>query len=458
MYFDWAALGRELQMDDHVEVGFRLDYFAIISKPLMPIQIERGPLFETMSVHLGSWSKRYRASTPYLLPFPIEGRAFYLGSSNRLQWFLIMKPVFGYVWPSDKAEKQKLIRQGVTKCAMSRDNARKLLQYIVSICESHTELAKAGVDRRALEAQAEWKNLGVDRQVDLSRAQWLLFQELFCQCYHEHFGSLNEDHFFRTHEPTFHVYDYGQDLPVGNATISFDDHLVEQLSAEFNMNGVEMVGTALALNVGVTDRHGHHLSSLVDFRRSVAEFPQISSRTFFPLGFSPRVGNVQSTEPSVSLFTDLLSGIIEQTKAENSGNEVVRAGPFQIYSMLKQSIRPTTADLLVRRGYYTASWSVDEGMVATQKHRKRYQQVQVYTNPANPNDDVVPIRREASRIRRAQESQNDNLRFEFNFAFLVSNAQQEHANFAYFIERVFGSIRHAINARGAKHISCGSGG
>ncbi|KAK9481730.1 hypothetical protein V1527DRAFT_516379 [Lipomyces starkeyi] len=418
-YIDWASLGRELQTDDHVEVGFRLRLFCYYQSA-----------FETISMHLGFWSKRYRASTLYLLPFPLERRAIYLGSSDRLQWILVMKPAFGYVWPSDKAEMQELIRQGVTKCTTSRDDARILLQ-------------------RALGAQAEWKNFGVDRQVEASRAQWLSFQELFCQGYNDHFGSLDEDHFFRTHEPAFHVFDYGQDLPVGNATTSFDDHLVEQLSAEFNMDGVEMVGTALALNVGVTDRHGHHLSSLVDFHRCVAEFPEISSRTFFPLRFLPRVGHVQSTEPPVSLFADLLSGIIEQTKAENSGNEVVRAGPFQMYSMLKQSIRPTTADLLVRRGYCTASWSVDEGMIATRRHHKRYQQVQVYTNPANPNDDRVPIRREGSRMRRAQETQNDNLRFEFNLAFLVSNAQQEHANFAYFIERVFGSTRQAIVARGA---------
>ncbi|KAK9241472.1 hypothetical protein V1506DRAFT_273372, partial [Lipomyces tetrasporus] len=308
MYLDWAALGREIQNDDHVQVDFRLDYLAIVSKPLIPIQIARGPLFETMSIHLGSWSKRYRASTPWSLPFPIERRAYYLGSSNRLQWFLIMKPAFGYVWPSDKAEKQKEIRQGVRKCAMSRDNARKLLEYIISICECHTELAKTGIDRRSLEAQAEWKNLGVDRQVDISRAQWIIFQELFCQNYPDHFSSLDEEHFFRTHEPTFHVYDYGQDLAVGNAIGQFDDHLVEQLSAEFNMDGVEMVGTALAMNVSVTDRDGHHLTSLADFRRCAAEFPVRSSRTFFPLGFSPRVGNVQSTEPPVSLLTDLLSG------------------------------------------------------------------------------------------------------------------------------------------------------
>ncbi|KAK9384501.1 hypothetical protein V1515DRAFT_589149 [Lipomyces mesembrius] len=103
------------------------------------------------------------------------------------------------------------------------------------------------------------------------------------------------------------------------------------------MDGVEMIGAALAVDLSIEAANGEHMSEPVDFRRCVAEFPRTSARTFFPLGFSPRVGSVQSLEPPTVMLTSFMSAAIEQTKQENGGAEVLRSGPFQGYSGLKQS-------------------------------------------------------------------------------------------------------------------------
>ncbi|KAK9334328.1 hypothetical protein V1521DRAFT_470884 [Lipomyces starkeyi] len=443
MFCDWAAEGRELRADDRLTLDFRLDYFAVVSKPRTPIQVARGPLFETISLNLSFWMKRYRASTPSSLPFPIERRTFYLGESNRLQWFIVMKPLHQYVWPRRAVDKQKEIRYAMAHCSMTKDNAGRMLSFIASIFQSTPELSKTGIDQRYVNSSANWKDLGADRKVDISRDQWLLFQQLFSQSYEEYFSTLDEEHFYRCHEPTFHTYDYGQDLALGNGPEQVI-RLERQLSREFAMDGVEMIGAALAVNVSIEAANGEHMSALVDFRRCAAEFPRTSARTFFPLGFSPRVGSVQSLEPPTIMLTSFLSATIEQTKQENGGAEVLRSGPFQVYSVLKQSIRPTASDLLVRRGYYTASRSVDRTMLAGVRQQSRHQKLGAYTNPANLNDDSVPIRREASRIATAQSNSNDNIRFEFNMAFFVGNAAADHANFHYFIDRAFRPISTAM--------------
>ncbi|KAK9357307.1 hypothetical protein V1504DRAFT_464993, partial [Lipomyces starkeyi] len=193
-----------------------------------------------------------------------------------------------------------------------------MLSFIASIFVSVPELSKSGIDQRYVNSSGQWKDHGADWKVDISRDQWLLFQQLICQRYEEYFRTLDEEHFYRRHEPTFHTYDYGQDLAVGNGPEPFI-HLERQLAREFAMDGVEMICTALAVNVSIEAANGVHLSALVDFRRCVAEFPRTSARTFFPLGFSPRVGSVQSLEPPTAMLTSFLSATIEQTKQENGG-------------------------------------------------------------------------------------------------------------------------------------------
>ncbi|KAK9241707.1 hypothetical protein V1506DRAFT_496453 [Lipomyces tetrasporus] len=445
-FLDFCAEGRTLSNSDRYRCTPHLDYLCLLGKPLTPISTTDGPMFESTSIRLAEWRRIYRADSPYIMSFSLRHRTFYLGVTGRMQWYIVMRPTTATDELDVRGpERRRAVKDGVKHCAMRKEDGIRMLRYIVWVCSRDSDLVKTGLDERYLQPRKCWQSLGLSPAVTFTRHQFSLFQEIFCREFESYFRSADETDFFLRHTPTIHVYDYGQDMPLLRHAADHPAKFTDELARQFSFDGVDEVSAAVAANIGFESADGSHLSALADFRACWDQFEDKDDVTFFPLALSPRAGNIQSSAMPSLIRSRVLNELQSRTRLDNHDRDVLGVGDFQIYSTLKQTIRPTANDLLVAKGHYTAVLSVDSAIMVDSRHKARHQKLSNLLSMTNEN--ALPIHREAQRIQDAIEHGRDALRIEVNLSFKIGSSAPMNANAAYFVHHILQPVWEGIGSR-----------
>jgi len=254
-----------------------------------------------------------------------------------------------------------------------------------------------------------------------------------------------------------------------------------ELEAKYDLENVDTISYALAVNVNCTAPSGGEASAsasafhssrpsptstasqrgdasgplclLADRNRVSREYRGQSGFTFYPLGFHPAYGNVSSPEPPRFLATDQLAVMKDNMSFKNDGADILEYGYFQAYSNIKRSIRHSRKDLLASRGSATAALTIPASDASSRAHMRKTQQrllerLRGQLTPDNP-DASTPFARERQRVEAAIAAQEYGFRFEQVVSVNVKRLVPEHRSFPTVLYPIFQLIRFFLREKKA---------
>ena len=202
-----GAGGRPLEDGDSLRLLFHLDYISIVGRPLCTLSqpqvgVRYGEaMFDNFDFTFRYWAAPYGAKHVSGINFDLTGRTFRIAEAcTREAWFIVMHPLRANAGGDNGAQTPR-----EAKTAMSSARAEELADYIVDLF-SKGELIGSGVERR-------WRLGGTDTQ-KLHVITWTAFQESFVKGWAAWISKFRDSSFWRKHEPAFHAYDYGADVPI----------------------------------------------------------------------------------------------------------------------------------------------------------------------------------------------------------------------------------------------------
>jgi len=330
----------------------------------------------------------------------------------------------------DDRRREVQIADGMKNSAMEKYHAEMLAKHILHLFSSKSTLAGSGVEQT-------WK-LGSHDHTKLNKKQWKAFQEALFDSWAE-FVDNNTDEFWDSHLPTLHAFDYGQDIKIITDNVNDPvSHLAGQLKAVYNITGAASFSCAIAANlkyIRSLDDENECILALLGNRECIEdEYPTQADRRgfqFFPLGLSPRAGNFQARKPLRLLMEEVFDEMIAKTAAENSNRKVVRPGPMQGYSLLKQAVRHSPEVFSLSKAYYTAGLCLDRNK-GTQKNLNKRALILQRIN-AKGSQYARPISREIQQTKNAVLQENIGYRFENIINFDIASMDYGNRSFDYIV-------------------------
>ena len=247
-----------------------------------------------------------------------------------------------------------------------------------------------------------------------------------------HMQTCTSDSFWHQHNPCFHVYDYGMNSGIDSRQDDNGDVLTQQITDSFmylfEPDAIADISIAIATEVELIQQTLDDDLELSTVKRSLlANAEKLSKQysisqahnplTIFPVAFSPKACNFQSTRPPnivVRGFKDAFSRLY----FENHDRQVISFGPFQGYNTIKQRARPSKDDFALSQGSYTATFCVGlkTDAITGRRHRQALQRC----------DSHQPYISFVRAIDEAMEA--DKIRFRFEPIFLIHFDQLERDN------------------------------
>ena len=261
------------------------------------------------------------------------------------------------------------------------------------------------------------------------------------------------DTFWYDHLPTFHAYDYGQDVELEShrGTDRQRTHCIaEQLESLYNIINADAFSCALATNLSC-NREEEDIPLLGNREAIEEQYPTRADRcgfTFYPLGLSPRTGNFQARKPPKLLMSEVFEPIIERTKAANGG-DVVLPGAMQGYSLIKQVVRHSPADFLLNKGFFQVSLCLSASRASKRnlnQKNKIVKWVNLKATPANR-----PLTREVKRLGEAIEQKKFGYRMEVIINFRIADMAPDNRSFNYIVQQGLNPLMQFWRSKTREH-------
>ncbi|KFA76187.1 hypothetical protein S40288_10098 [Stachybotrys chartarum IBT 40288] len=226
---------------------FHLDMISVVGKPLHAIT-NQSSFFDNVTFTLQHWAAPYsstHATLPYTLaqhvlcplgdlsglkaagrkihthththssthaisslPFEVVHRTFRLATgASREIWFVVMHPIQqeAFELPESHAGRRSGSRADGRRSGMRRHHVEALSSYIKDIFLDGALLGEG--------VEPCW-TLGERRSQNITFEKWSMFQELFMERWHIFANIHAHDQSWADHQPAFHAYDHGANIPI----------------------------------------------------------------------------------------------------------------------------------------------------------------------------------------------------------------------------------------------------
>ncbi len=187
---------------------FHLDMVSIIGNPLQAIA-SRSSFFDNVTFTLQHWAAPYSSTHAISgLPFKLTNRTFRLATgASREIWFLVLHPIQreALELPVSHARGRPGSTPDSHRSALRRDHAEALSKHIRELFLDGALLGEG--------VEPCW-TLGDRRSQNITFEKWAIFQELFMARWNIFLDMHTHDQFWANHQPAFHAYDHGANIPI----------------------------------------------------------------------------------------------------------------------------------------------------------------------------------------------------------------------------------------------------
>lgn len=200
--------GRKAGPNDECHPEFFLDMLIIVGRPLRALTQINERFFDNVTVSFRHWRASYSAKHIHGFHFDLQHRTFRIASAaTRESWFIVMHPVANIMTEllHSQREQRRRVEKSSLCSALQYHHAQFMAGYIKEIFHLE-ELLGLGVE-------ASWMLDGPQSQ-NITFNKWTIFQEQFMQHWHQYVAEHTTDPFWHQHQPAFHAYDYGANIPI----------------------------------------------------------------------------------------------------------------------------------------------------------------------------------------------------------------------------------------------------
>jgi hypothetical protein len=443
---DWAKSGVQASDADPdqccVQYEHFLDYTCVASLPFTTLSTRANLSLNSVTFSFAGWNTSYSSKHAWGLDYSLRNRTFRLALTPRVVWYLVFEPI-----SRDQlhGETLNIKKDAMNRSAIEVERAIELVEYICDVFQD-ASLISCGVEK-------SW-TLGGAEKKELNHNNWRIFQDLLFRGWDQGLREPGSARFWLEHQPTLHAYDFGQNvkimpnIPHGNAgqTIYRNslDRLATVLNDCYDLDSVATFSCAIATNIRISS-NGRPVSLLADRNLMNDEFMDEKDYYFYPLGFSPYMGNFQAASPPSFLKDQVFDNIQREFETENSDGRVFRAGSYQGYSEIKTVIRHGPRDFLPTKGLWQAALGVDSDLVDSKVKSQRNKIAEKLLPEMN---NKRPIFREAKQIGEAIRAENHGFRMEAILDFDIRELLPHNRTFKHIIDLAIGpTMRYWIDHR-----------
>ncbi|KFA80281.1 hypothetical protein S40288_10266 [Stachybotrys chartarum IBT 40288] len=207
-YGQRSAGSKPASTADEYYPTFHLDMISVVGKPLHAIT-NQSSFFDNVTFTLQHWAAPYSSMHAISsLPFTLLNRTFRLATgASREIWFIVMHPIQQEPseLPGSHAGRRVGSRADGRRSGLRKDHAEALSSYIKDIFLDGALLGEG--------IEPCW-TLGERRSQNITFEKWSMFQELFMERWHIFVDIHAHDQFWADHQPAFHAYDHGANIPI----------------------------------------------------------------------------------------------------------------------------------------------------------------------------------------------------------------------------------------------------
>lgn len=420
-----------LQTEDRYHFAHYLDLIHVQSISHQSLTVDGGH-FLNFKLTTHYWHRPFSATHDLSFHFNLKGKTFFLGSHDRLKWYIVMHPNIQTHNPIHPQPKQ-------TK--MDDAHATALFSFILHIFGT-SQLAHLNIN-------AFTASIHSPSTHDLGGPDFHYFQRFLMERWEEHMLTDTSDPFWFSHVPHIHVYDYGMNAFIIDSTentqetmaLAVEDSFVQY----FNPQHISQLSFAIATEVEIQQRtsNGFVRRTLIANANKVqAQFNlgNVKPFTIYPIAFSPTACNFQSQHPPRVVRLAHRDSLCQINRENNSIDDVITVGTFQNYNTTKQHARQTMHNFLLSQGSYTATYCT--GPHLSQENKRRFEAQRVKCDQHQPYKQFI------SAIEQTYTNEKINTRCEHIWTVHWSRLLPENRKFKYLVENVIVNLCNVYNKRG----------
>lgn len=399
---------------DRISLAYHFDFTSVDTAAMKALAGPASVLFK-VKVGFQKWNHAYRSYRTYTLGYTLYERCFHFAKIGDLLVFLVMSPRSEDITNASNID--VTIAKGMEKAAMTIGHARQLCDYMLDVAQSVPSISRRGINAQF--------TLGARQEASFDMSDWSIYQEALFERW-DGFVTHHPESFWLDHQPTIHVYDYGQDSSFTRSQLQ-TDKISGELTSIYNPASVKNFTFALAtmvdyftldqdlpenVNIGentdTDDAAADHADAAADHADAAAdhadtaadhadtagqqpvlepmalafdtraimneyEDPKAAGLRIFPVGFSPTVCSFQANRAPRSYKAYVLDPINASVREQNQldhHQSVVTDGMFQGYLGITQYVRKRQFTFELGKGKYVAGPSSPKELTVPKANKR----------------------------------------------------------------------------------------
>lgn len=416
---------------DRISLAYHFDFTSVDTAPRKALAgpAEASVLLK-VKVGFQKWNHAYRSYRAYTLGYTLYERCFHFAKIGDLLVFLVMSPRSEDI--TNASNFDVTIAKGMEKAAMTIGHAKQLCDYMLDVAQSVPSISRRGINAQF--------TLGARQEASFDMSDWSMYQEALFERW-DGFVTHHPESFWLDHQPTIHVYDYGQDSSFTRSQLQ-TDKISSELTSIYNPASVKNFTFALATmvdyftldqdlpenvhiggNTDAADADADDAADTADTANAAGqqpvlepmalafdtraimneyEDPKAAGLRIFPVGFSPTVCSFQAKCAPRSYKAYVLDPINASVRERNhldNHQSVVSDGMFQGYLGITQYVRKRQFTFELGKGKYVAGLCSPKELTVPKANKRNKFLVDLKSEqPFNAFDTAIDLARNNHRM------------------------------------------------------------